>query len=277
MCVVSAHNPRAGAIYMVVKGRGVSDMGQRWQRELVKLLGTAVFLTAVFFAGRQAAVMTDSAARRAETEEEEEKDDRSKMQKFCVVVDAGHGGNDPGKVGVNGTLEKDINLAIAKRLAVLLEQADVKAVLTRTQDSGLYDADADRKKVQDMKRRIALMEKTEPDIVVSIHQNSYDGASVSGAQVFYYTGSEEGKKLADILQAQLISGLDPDNRREAKANDSYYLLRKTGRTIVIAECGFLSNPREEELLCDPSYQEKVAWQLHLGILRYLNGMEKERR
>ncbi len=257
---------------MVIKSHGVSAMGHSWQRELVKLLGTAVFLTAVFFAGRQAAVMTDSAVHRAEMEAEQ--DDHSKMQKFCVVVDAGHGGNDPGKVGVNGALEKDINLAIAKRLAVLLEQADVKAVLTRTGDSGLYDADADRKKVQDMKRRIELMEKTGPDIVVSIHQNSYEGASVSGAQVFYYTGSEEGKKLADIIQEQLILGLDPDNRREAKANDSYYLLRKTSRPIVIAECGFLSNPREEELLCDPSYQEKVAWQLHLGILRYLNGTKK---
>ena len=254
------------------KSHEVSDMKREWQRELVKLLGTAVFLTAVFFAGRQAAVLTDSAAQRGE--QEAEKDDHSKMQKFCVVVDAGHGGNDPGKVGANGALEKDINLAVAARLAALLEQADVKAVMTRTQDAGLYDAGAAQKKVQDMKRRIELMEKTEPDIVVSIHQNSYDGASVSGAQVFYYTGSEEGKKLADTLQAQLVSGLDPKNRREAKANDSYYLLRKTSRPIVIAECGFLSNPREEELLCDPDYQEKVAWQLHLGILRYLNGMKK---
>lgn len=250
-------------------------MGHSWQRELVKLLGTAVFLTAAFFAGRQAAVLTDGAAQRREAGEEgAEKDDYSKMRKFCVVVDAGHGGNDPGKVGVNGALEKDINLAIAKRLAVLLEQADVEAVLTRTQDAGLYDADADRKKVQDMKRRIEVMEKAEPDIVVSIHQNSYNGAEVRGAQVFYYTGSQEGKKLADLVQAQLIAGLDPQNGRTAKANDSYYLLRKTSRPIIIAECGFLSNPKEEELLCDPSYQEKVAWQLHLGILRYLNGTEE---
>lgn len=243
-------------------------MDRVWQNQIVKLLGTAVLLTAAFFVGRQAAVMVDGYVQ--ERESAGEKDDYSKMHKYCVVVDAGHGGDDPGKVGVNGALEKDINLAIAKRLAVLLEQSDVKVVMTREDENGLYDAGAERKKVQDMKRRITKMEEADPDIVVSVHQNSYDGASIKGAQVFYYTGSAEGKELADIIQNRMIQGLDPDNHRVAKANDSYYLLKKTTKPIVIVECGFLSNPVEAASLVDSVYQERVAWQIHMGIMQYLN-------
>lgn len=243
-------------------------MDRVWQNQIVKLLGTAVFLTAAFFAGRQAAIMVNGYAEGQKGAGE--KDDYSKMQKYCVVVDAGHGGDDPGKVGTNGALEKDINLAIAKRLAVLLEQSDVKVVMTREDENGLYDAGASQKKVQDMKRRIAKMEDADPDIVVSVHQNSYDGASIRGAQVFYYTGSTAGKELADIIQNRMVQGLDPENHRAAKANDSYYLLKKTAKPIVIVECGFLSNPDEAALLIDPVYQERVAWQIHMGILQYLN-------
>ncbi len=152
----------------------------------------------------------------------------------------------------------------------MLEQSDVKAVMTREDDNGLYDVDAERKKVQDMKRRIAVMEDADPDIVVSVHQNSYDGASIKGAQVFFYTGSAEGEKLAKIIQERMVQGLDPENHRTAKANDSYYLLKKTTKPIVIVECGFLSNPQEAELLADAEYQERVAWQIHMGILQYLN-------
>lgn len=242
-------------------------MERVWQNHIVKLLGTAVFLTAAFFAGRQAAVMVNGYAQKQEARAQ--RDDYSKMQKYCVVVDAGHGGDDPGKVGVNGALEKDINLAIAKRLAVLLEQSDVKAVMTREDESGLYDADAGSKKVQDMKRRIAKMEEASPDLVVSVHQNSYDGASIKGAQVFFYTGSAEGEALAKTIQDRMVQGLDPENHRTAKANDSYYLLKKTSKPIVIVECGFLSNPDEAALLADPVYQERVAWQIHMGILQYL--------
>lgn len=244
-------------------------MNREWQNHIVKILGTVVFLTAVFFVGRQAAVMVDGYVQGTQ-KAAEQKDDYSKMQKYCVVVDAGHGGDDPGKVGVNGALEKDINLEIAKRLAVLLEQSDVKVVMTREDENGLYDADADRKKVQDMKRRIALMEEASPDLVVSVHQNSYEDASIKGAQVFFYTGSVEGKELAETIQSRMVSGLDPENHRAAKANDSYYLLKKTTRPIVIVECGFLSNPQEAEQLLDPVYQERVAWQIHMGVLQYLH-------
>lgn len=247
-------------------------MKSDWLVPLIKMIGTAAFLTAVFFVGRQAAVLADNmeSVRQAQTEGAVGREDFSKMQKYCVVVDAGHGGDDPGKVGINGALEKDLNLAVAKRLAVLLEQADVRVVMTRTDENGLYDPGASRKKVQDMKRRLAIMEETAPDLVVSIHQNSYGQEAVRGAQVFYYAESAEGKQLAERIQTRLVTGLDPSNHRSAKANSSYYLLKKTTKPIVIVECGFLSNREEAALLATPEYQERAAWQIHMGILQYLH-------
>lgn len=142
--------------------------------------------------------------------------------------------------------------------------------MTRESDEGLNDVDADNKKVQDMKRRIALIDETAPVITVSIHQNSYPEEYVHGAQVFYYAGSKEGQKLAQSIQDQMVKRLDPENKRKIKDNDSYYLLKKTGIPIVIVECGFLSNSAEAEKLCSEEYQKKAAWAIHMGILRYLN-------
>ena len=188
----------------------------------------------------------------------------------CVVIDAGHGGMDPGKVGINGANEKDINLQIALLVKKYLEAADIRVVMTRETDDGLYDSNTSNKKVQDMKRRIALIDEVAPAAAISIHQNSYSEEYVHGAQVFYYDGSTQGKLLADHIQTQLVEKVDQDNKRGIKANNSYYLLKKTEIPIVIVECGFLSNSREAELLCDPDYQDRVAWAIHMGILQYLN-------
>ena len=117
-------------------------------------------------------------------------------------------------------------------------------VLTRETEDGLYDASAPNKKVQDMKRRIEKIEQTDPVLTVSIHQNSYPEEYVHGAQVFYYNGSSGGEQLAGLIQTQLVQDLDPENHRQIKPNDSYYLLKKTKGTIVIVECGFLSNAAE---------------------------------
>ena len=193
---------------------------------------------------------------------------------ICVVLDAGHGGDDPGKIGINGALEKDLNLEIAKLVKKYLEADDIRVVMTRESDAGLYDATASNKKVQDMKRRIALIEEADPVVTLSIHQNSYPEEYVHGAQVFYYSGSKEGQKLAEKIQARLIAGVDPENNRQIKANDSYYLLKKTQTPIVIVECGFLSNREEAEKLSTAEYQQKLAWQIHLGILQYLSDTDK---
>ena len=142
--------------------------------------------------------------------------------------------------------------------------------MTRTTDTGLYEENSTGKKAQDMKNRVALMDAANPELIVSIHQNSYSDSAIHGAQVFYYTTSTAGKELAEILQNALITGLDPDNHRQAKANDNYYLLKKAHSPIVIVECGFLSNPSEAALLSSDGYQDQIAWILHMGILQYLN-------
>lgn len=190
---------------------------------------------------------------------------------FTIVIDAGHGGFDSGKVGVDGSLEKDINLTIAKKLEKLLTAADVEVIMTRTEDIGLYEESSSNKKRQDMSNRAALMNEADADCIVSIHQNSYPDESVDGAQVFYYTGSEEGNHLAALIQQELVSDIDPSNHRAEKSNDSYYLLKHSSAPIVIVECGFLSNWAESKKLVDDTYQQKLAWAIHMGILQYLNG------
>ncbi len=192
-------------------------------------------------------------------------------EKICIVLDAGHGGDDPGKIGINGSLEKDINLAIARRVKLYLEANDIQVVMTREDGEGLYDASASNKKVQDMKRRIEIMEASGAMATISIHQNSYTEEYVKGAQVFYHEDSTEGEELAAILQEALRFRLDPENHRQIKANDSYYLLKKTQMPTVIVECGFLSNSEEAALLATEEYQDKVAWAITMGILQFVNG------
>lgn len=188
-----------------------------------------------------------------------------------VVIDVGHGGNDPGKVGVDGSLEKDINLQIAKRVKMYLEQSDVEVIMTREEDVGLYSDDDSQKKMADMRKRCKLINESNADLVVSIHQNSYHEEYVFGGQVFYYKDSEKGKKLAEILQKRFTYVLGDQNRRLAKANGNYYLLLHVKSPIVIVECGFLSNRREAALLQQEDYQDRMAWTIHMGIVEYLNG------
>jgi len=194
---------------------------------------------------------------------------QAEEKRWTVVIDAGHGGNDPGKIGVDDSVEKDLNLIIARKIQKLLEQQEVEVVMTRESDAGLYEEQTSNKKVQDMKNRCTLINETRPDCVVSIHQNSYHEEYVTGAQVFYYGTSQEGRKLAEILQEELISHVDPENHRQAKANESYYLLKKTSAPIVIVECGFLSNWEEAKKLQEDSYQNQIAWAVSMGILSYL--------
>ncbi len=195
---------------------------------------------------------------------------RADREAPVVVVDAGHGGVDPGKVGASGILEKDVNLAIAQKLQARLTEDGVTVVMTREEDVGLYSETATNKKREDMAARVRIISEAEPELVVSIHQNSFPDASCKGAQVFYYKDSEESKRLAELLQRKFPEVLGDGNTRQAKANSDYYLLRKTACPIVIAECGFLSSPTEEALLAAPEYQEMVADVLYQGIKQYLS-------
>ena len=186
-----------------------------------------------------------------------------------IVIDAGHGGNDPGKVGTDQTLEKDINLKIALYLKEILENQDMKVILTRDKDTDLSTTSS-HSKLSDMKERLSLIQKSDANLVISIHQNSYTAPQVYGAQCFYLSTSEESKKLAFLLQQKIITSTNQTKIREIKGNSDYYLLKHSPVPTVIVECGFLSNPQEEELLRTEKYQRKMAWAIHLGILQYLN-------
>lgn len=195
--------------------------------------------------------------------------------KDTIVIDAGHGGRDPGKVGVNNTLEKDINLKIAIKLKSLLEQNDYNVVMIREEDTGLYSESDSNKKVTDMKKRVEIINSSNAALAISVHQNSFTSEEIKGAQVFYYTGAEESKEFALILQDQLKRTLNDGNKRQAKGNDAYYMLKKTQIPIVIVECGYLSNNKEAQLLNTDDYQEKMAWTIHIGIINYLNQQQSK--
>ena len=188
--------------------------------------------------------------------------------KAHIVLDPGHGGFDPGKVGTAGTLEKDINLAISLKLKEMLVKSGYTVTMTRQKDEALCEQNASRKKVSDWNARLDLIQKEEPELTVSIHQNSYS-AGTKGAQVFYYSQSEEGHRLARVLQETLKEEIGDGNHRVEKANDSYYMLKKSQGPFVIVECGFLSNPEEEKLLNSEDYQKKMAKALAEGIEKFL--------
>lgn len=182
--------------------------------------------------------------------------------KDIVVIDAGHGGHDPGKVGVNDALEKDINLQIAQKVKKHLEKNGIQVIMTR-EDDVMEDT-----KLEDMKKRVALINEIKPAITVSIHQNSYSDASVKGAQVFYYAGSEVSKGAASLMQEEMRK-VDTENTRQIKSNSDFYMLKKTEVPTIIVECGFLSNPGEAEKLTSEEYQEEMAQAICSGIMVWL--------
>lgn len=230
-------------------------------KKKMEILMTAVLLLAACVFAKEGAVIVDSLGA------------EKKSGQICIVVDAGHGGIDPGKVGINDAEEKTLNLQIAQRLKVLLESQGIKVVLTREDEKGLYKEGTKNKKVEDMQKRCEIITKAMPVFTISIHQNSYTEEYVKGAQTFYYSESVEGRELAEMIQASMIERLDKENHRTAKANESYYLLKRTPTPTVIVECGFLSNAQEAELLITEGYQEQVAWAIHMGVMQYLNCME----
>lgn len=189
--------------------------------------------------------------------------DKVQVQKQVIVIDAGHGGYDPGKIGVNKALEKDINLQIAQRVKTCLEENKIAVVMTREED-----VMADTKRA-DMQKRVNLINKTRPAIAVSIHQNSYSDSSVTGAQVFYYKGSEEGKAAAILMQEELKK-MNSENVRQIKDNNNFFMLKKTKVPTIIVECGFLSNAQEAQKLVSEEYQMELAEAISNGILVFLN-------
>ncbi|MEL4105915.1 N-acetylmuramoyl-L-alanine amidase [Oscillospiraceae bacterium WX1] len=183
------------------------------------------------------------------------------MSRQTLIIDAGHGGEDGGAVSLSGVKESDINLEISKKLELIAVFYGVRVVMTRTTQDLDYSASATTiraKKAEDQKRRLALINKTQNAVLISIHQNTYPSGSPNGAQVLYApTGGS--KPFADVMQSSLIQALDPKNRRTAsKIPDSILLMNNIKCPALLIECGFLTNAAEEQLLLTAGYQIKIA-------------------
>ena len=186
---------------------------------------------------------------------------------YTIVLDAGHGGRDAGCSGLDTDVkESDINLAIVKKLKSFLENMGINVELTRHDQNGLYASNVENYKLSDMSKRMDIIEKASPEMVISIHQNSYSDRAQRGAQAFYQEGDESGKVFAEAIQSELISQLE--NAREEANFGDYYILDECKSNCVIVECGYLTNPDEEKLLSSDEYQDKVAYAIMCGVVRY---------
>lgn len=237
----------------------------------MELIMACLLIAGFYLLSRQAAVVSVQVMPEQETTEREKEPERGQKENGgkLILVDAGHGESDPGMIGVEGLEEKEINLSISLLLKESLENRGYSVVMTRDTDKGLYDDSSNNKKAQDMQRRVALISEKSPLLSVSIHQNSYQDPAVHGPQVFYYESSEEGRNLAAAIQNSLNEKLGTDHPREIQGNTSYYLLKRSQGTLVIVECGFLTNPEEAEKLQSEEYQKKVADAVADGIDKYL--------
>ena len=190
-----------------------------------------------------------------------------------VAIDPGHGGVDPGAVSKSGLTEDEINLKIALKLKRFIEQSGGIAILTREDDKGLYTDQSTtlgQKKVEDLHNRRKLIEESQAEIFVSIHLNSFTRPGYFGAQTFYSETHEENQALAYILQEELKNVLDKENKRQPAIREDVYIIKDMEIPSVLIEAGFLSNQDEARLLDTSDYQEKIAWSIYVGIMKYFN-------
>ena len=189
-----------------------------------------------------------------------------------IILDAGHGGMDGGAVGVNNTPEQGINLAITLKLKELLQLNGFEVILTRENENSIHDpseTSVAKQKRSDMRNRMKIIENHPNALFVSIHQNKFSDPSCKGAQIFFSPNHSDSEQLAKLLQESFRENLQPENSREIKISDeSLYLLWNAEIPAVLVECGFLSNPNECDLLCDESYQEKIAFVIYLSLLDF---------
>ncbi len=186
---------------------------------------------------------------------------QSESEVPVIILDAGHGGEDGGAVGVNGVLEKELNLSLTQTLADLLRAAGYTVIQTRTTDTLLYSPGTQKghKKQSDLKNRLAFTDAYPNSILVSIHMNTFPNGSCRGTQVWYSQNDEQSAELAASVQSKVKALLQPQNNRKIKAaTSSIYLLRHAKVPSVLIECGFLTTPSECERLCDDTYRKMLA-------------------
>ena len=176
-----------------------------------------------------------------------------------VVIDAGHGGIDVGTIGADNSLEKDINLNIAKALYDFLMVCGINSVLIRKDDCELYYQGEGRTK-SDLYNRLDFVNSIDNSVLISIHQNHFEDEKEWGTQIWYSANTPESKELADSVLTTVKELIQPENKRENKESDSsYYILYKASVPSIMVECGFMSNIRENKLLQDSEYQNNIAY------------------
>ena len=192
-------------------------------------------------------------------------------EKKTVILDAGHGGEDPGAIGANGRYEKDLNLEISKEIGNLLKKEGFAVIYTRTTDKLLYNEDENIKgirKISDLKNRCKIAKDYPNAIFLSIHMNSYADSRFKGLQVYYSENNETSKSLASNIQLNVKEKLQNDNNRKIKAGKNMYLLENINSTAVLVECGFLTNSEECDKLSEKEYQKLLSSAIVCGIISY---------
>ena len=192
-------------------------------------------------------------------------------RKHCIVIDAGHGGEDGGATSCSGLLESTYNLDIALRLNDLFQILGYDTTMTRREDISIYTKGGtlSQKKISDLKERIRITNETENGILISIHQNTFPDSRYSGAQVFY-ANSAGSLEFAKQIQSAFVKDLNPGSRRGCKKGEGIYLMEHISRPGVLIECGFLSNPQEEALLRTREYQQKLCCIIASTVGSYLS-------
>ncbi len=192
-------------------------------------------------------------------------------RKYCIIVDAGHGGVDGGATSCTGVLESKFNLSIAKRLNDLLKFMGYDTKMIRTEDISVYTSGETiaQKKISDLRERVRIVNETENGILLSIHQNIYPDQRYRGAQVFY-AGTENSQALAKVLQSAFSATVNPGSSREIKKSSGVYLMEHIHRPGVLIECGFLSNPVEEAALRTSEYQNKICCVIAATVSKFLS-------
>lgn len=188
-----------------------------------------------------------------------------------IVIDAGHGVPDEGAESSNGTTEAQTNLKIALKLQNLLEQSGSTVILTRSDENAIYDIDKNtlrEKKISDIHNRVKIGNESSADIFVSIHLNKIPQQQYYGWQTFYKPNDENSIRLAKSIQTNLNDAIQKENKRVSMKLDTVYIMKHVEIPITIVECGFLSNPEEEQQLLQDEYQDKLAWGIYNGIIDY---------
>lgn len=185
--------------------------------------------------------------------------------KKTVIIDPGHGGIDVGTVGIDGSLEKNINLSISLDLYDYLMVSGINTVLTRDGDYEVYKAGEKRTK-SDLYNRMDFINSVPNSILISIHQNHFENEAEWGTQVWFSPNDEISPTLADKILQSVKKNIQPENKRENKVSDnSYYILYKAQKPSVMVECGFVSNKNENNKLQDKEYQKDMAYSILAGI------------